>query len=100
MQAENELKEFIGIITPIDSKRMSQPDEALIAIMTKHYSGLQQLRMEGKLIMAGPTADNEFGIIIIKATDINEAEAILKNDPSVKEGIMTLKVKELNLAFK
>jgi uncharacterized protein YciI len=59
-------------------------------IVEKHFLKLQELKEEGKLILAGRTTQDgkdTFGIVIIKATEL-EAQEMMANDPAVKEGIM------------
>lgn len=60
-------------------------------IVTEHFNKLQELKSEGKLILAGRTTNegkDTFGIVIIKA-DEEEAKIIMKSDPAVEQGIMT-----------
>lgn len=62
------------------------------AIVEKHFTNLQGLLEEGKLILAGKTEgldEKTFGIVIIETDSEEEAKLIMKSDPAVEEGIMT-----------
>ncbi|CAN5457957.1 hypothetical protein BH10BAC5_BH10BAC5_10180 [soil metagenome] len=57
-------------------------------IMSRHFNYLKELQKNQKLILAGPCLDRAFGIEIFEAENEEEAEMIMKNDPSVSEGVM------------
>jgi uncharacterized protein len=56
--------------------------------MAEHFAYLQNLLKNKKLILAGPCLDGAFGIVIFEASSQEEAGSIMKNDPSIKSGIM------------
>lgn len=60
-------------------------------IVQHHFEELQELQKAGKLILAGRTLNmdvNGFGIVILEVESEEEAQALMENDPAVKEGIM------------
>ena len=57
------------------------------ATVEKHHSYLQQLLSEGKLLLAGPTEDGQFGIAVIEAEDEQAARTIMERDPAVSGGV-------------
>lgn len=60
-------------------------------IVDRHFTKLQVLLKEGKLVLAGKTIgidEKTFGIVILEVESEEEALAIMKNDPAVAEGIM------------
>lgn len=62
-------------------------------IIAKHGVFLDQLGKEGKLIMAGrtkypPGHEYLFGIVVIKASSLEEATQWMKDDPVIIEGVM------------
>jgi uncharacterized protein YciI len=60
-------------------------------IIDRHFVKLEELLIEGKLILAGKTLgidEKTFGIVIIEVGSEEEALSIMRNDPSVAEGIM------------
>ena len=84
---------YIGIIKPARDEFMTNPTEKEIAVMKDHFEYLKNLLAEGKLILAGPATnnDNPFGILIFKAETQEEAEQMMKNDPSVIAGVQNIK---------
>lgn len=73
----------------VDEKNWTEKENAIVA---EHFSTLQHLLKENTLIMAGRTMNNDesaFGIVVIQTNSEEEATAIMKKDPAVREGIMT-----------
>ncbi|KAA0565062.1 YciI family protein [Rossellomorea aquimaris] len=61
-------------------------------IVQRHFERLKELTDSGVVILAGRTLneeENAFGIVIFEAVDAEKAKAFMKEDPAVKEGIMT-----------
>ena len=58
-----------------------------------HVEFLRELKSQKKLIMCGPFDLNLGGMIILNVCDLNEAEAIAKSDPFVKERVRTFEVR-------
>lgn len=52
-----------------------------------HLERLKKLQDQGRLICAGPFADQAGSLIIIEADSLTEAEAFAQEDPYVLEGI-------------
>ena len=69
------------------------------AIVGAHFSYLQGLLAEGKLIMAAPAADYSFGLTIFEAESEAEARAIMAGDPAIQKGIMTAALTPLKVAL-
>jgi uncharacterized protein len=69
-------------------------------IVSTHFSYLQNLLKENKVIMAGRTLNYDpFGIVILEVESLEEADQIMKNDPAVKEGIMTAELFPFRVAL-
>ena len=71
------------------------PDEA--GIMSEHYSYLESLTEVGTVILAGRTLNTDpagenhrtsFGIVIFRADSPELAQAVMENDPAVRQGVM------------
>lgn len=61
-------------------------------IVQHHFQRLKEFTEAGVVILAGRTLneeENAFGIVIFEAEDAEKAKAFMKEDPAVKEGIMT-----------
>ena len=66
--------------------------EAESAILSRHFTYLQELTEAGTLFMAGrtlTTGPESMGIVIINSRDEPTARAIMEDDPAVAEGVMT-----------
>jgi uncharacterized protein YciI len=64
-------------------------DEA--RIVGEHFAYLKGLADTGRLFMAGRTLNNDegtFGIAVFAAACIQDAEAVLADDPAVVQGVM------------
>ncbi len=55
-------------------------------IMQEHFAYLKDLTAKKKVIAAGPVSD-EFGLIILQVSSEEEAREIMKNEPSVAQGV-------------
>lgn len=44
---------------------------------------------ENKLVLAGPTLNGDFGIVIFEAENEEEAKNIMRNDPAVMKKVVT-----------
>ncbi|MHA1156039.1 MAG: YciI family protein [Candidatus Heimdallarchaeota archaeon] len=84
---------YIGIIKPTRDGFMTSPTDEEIKAMKEHFEYLKNLLSEDKLVLAGPATniDNPFGILIFKVESREEAEKMLKNDPSIKAGVQSIK---------
>ncbi|MCK5298378.1 MAG: hypothetical protein KAJ76_05695 [Candidatus Heimdallarchaeota archaeon] len=86
-------KHFFGIIKPTREDFISNPTENDNKIMGEHFQYLKDLLAKGKLVLAGPVLNEKkpMGILIFECETIEEAENLLKSDPSVKSGIQIIK---------
>ncbi len=72
-------------------------------IIGEHFSYLQKLLAEGKLVLAGRTTtslDTTFGLAIFRAASQEEAQQIMENDPAVSNGVMTAELFPYHIAIK
>lgn len=69
----------------------------------EHISYLDSLTNAGKLEIAGiidQGLDNQSGFIILTIDSYEQAHEIVLNDPSVKKGMMSAKLRPVNIYFK
>ena len=59
------------------------------AVVDEHFEYLKSGLAEKRVILAGPCLDGAFGIVIFRAHSAKDAEKFMKNDPAVKQGVMT-----------
>ena len=80
---------FIYVVKLVKSEMLEKMSSEEEAVVEDHFNRLRKALAEGKLILAGPCLDGEFGIVVFRAQSGEEAEKFMKNDPAVKKGIMT-----------
>ena len=100
----NEKKQYIYVLKLIPT--LYQPEnwtEKEEDTVSRHFTKLQDLLREGKLILAGKTSgredENTFGIVILEIESEEEALSIMKNDPAVADGIMTAELFPYHVAL-
>jgi uncharacterized protein YciI len=59
-----------------------------------HLAYLQQLKQRGVLLLSGPFADRQGGMVIIQAETSAAAEAIAQADPLVSSGVDSYTLRE------
>ena len=73
------------------------------SIQQSHIAYLQKLTEEGKLQLAGikdQGLEGHEGFVILYTKDYEEAKSIAMNDPSVKEGMMSVRLRPVHLYCK
>lgn len=92
----NEKRQFIYVLKPIPSLQNADHwTEKESEVVNRHFTRLQELHHEGKLILAGKTMgldEHTFGIVILEVDTEEDATYIMENDPAVSEGIMTAEI--------
>ena len=81
-----------------DLSRMSPEHQAIVS---EHFTYLQQLCEQKTLIMAGRTENpaTGFGICLFKAADETTAQNLMSNDPAVAKGVMRATLHPFRLAL-
>ena len=66
----------------------TQPADESAKIQSAHMQHLESLYKQGVLLIAGPMGDDGDlrGIVVLKVKSLDEAQAIVNNDPAVKSG--------------
>jgi uncharacterized protein YciI len=57
--------------------------------MAAHGAYMKRLFDEGRIFAAGPTTDAPGGLVIVRASALDEAKALMAADPSVTSGMFT-----------
>ena len=103
MNAQNQ-KTFLYEITLFDQfKHPSMWTEREHNIQTQHIAYLDSLSKSGALQIAGimdQGLENHTGLIILETDDYETAKTIASNDPSVKKGMMSVRLKPIHIYFK
>jgi uncharacterized protein YciI len=63
-------------------------------LQTAHMANINRLAAEGKLVVAGPFADNGpiRGIYVFDVATVAEAEALVRTDPAIQAGSLTMEL--------
>ncbi|WDI30781.1 YciI family protein [Hyphococcus flavus] len=56
-----------------------------------HFANIRNLAEEGKLVLAGPLSNgtNERGLYVLNVETIEDAQALMENDPTIVAGVFT-----------
>ena len=74
--------------------------EKIARVRPAHREYLTKLLAEGKLVVAGPLANDAGALIVFEAADLAAAEEIAKNDPCNLEGVIaSYELKEWKMVF-
>lgn len=99
----NKKKQFIYVLKLIpyllDETKWTEREEDIVS---RHFSELQKLHKEGKLILAGRTLNMDektFGIVILEVESEEEARNLMNNDPAISEGIMNAELFPYRIAL-
>jgi uncharacterized protein len=84
-----EKKQFIFFIKPHKENFADTMTDEEGMIMSEHFFYLKGLLEQGKLVIAGPELSGKFGMGVYETESLEEAKALLDNDPAVKSGIVT-----------
>jgi uncharacterized protein YciI len=77
-------------------ENMSHEEETIV---DEHFEYLKKALAEGKLILAGRCLNGEFGIVILHAESETQANKFVKNDPAVKNDVMTAELHPFRIAL-
>ena len=71
------------------------------ALMEQHFAYWKDLNAKGVCMFGGPVLDHkgDYGILVVKAADEDEARAMGEADPSVRGGLNKIDVAEMRVAF-
>lgn len=100
----DEQKQFLYRIQPARPEMLSQgptPEEE--AIVSEHFAYLQGLVARGVVLLAGRTLNTDvtsFGIVIFQAESQAAAQAVMENDPAVRQGVMRAELFPYRIALK
>jgi uncharacterized protein YciI len=83
------VSEWLCIIRPPRASFMEDMTPAEREVMEEHFAYVKSLLAEGKLILAGPSLDPPFGVIVLEAESEDEARRLIAADPSVAAAVQT-----------
>ena len=87
-----DLPQFLYRIVPTRAEMLvSGPTEHEMQVIDAHFAHLQKLAADGVVLMAGRTIDTgpaTWGIVVFRAASPAEAEAVMRGDPAIAQGVM------------
>lgn len=83
---------YVILLSLVPGKKLTEP------LIKEHVQFLKGLEREGRLVLCGPFTDYNGGMIIIKASSLEEAADIAASDPFVRSEVETFEVRTLELS--
>ena len=83
------MAEWLYVIRPPRPTFMDDASAEENEVMERHFVYLKGLLEEGRLILAGPSLDPPFGLVIFEASTADEARRVMEGDPSVAAGVQS-----------
>jgi uncharacterized protein YciI len=87
-----DLPQFLYRITPTRSDMLvTGPTPHEMQVMATHFAHLRKLAADGVVLMAGRTlvaGPETFGIVVFQAASPAEADAVMRSDPAIAQGLM------------
>jgi uncharacterized protein YciI len=90
---DNGMKTYVMAFLKAGPNRNRPPQEAQ-KLQAAHRANINRLAKEGKLVLAGPFADDGAlrGIYIFDVATVAEAEALTKTDPAIQAGQLEMEL--------
>jgi uncharacterized protein YciI len=83
------MSDWLCIIRPPRPTFMEDSTPEEDEVMRAHFAYLKGLLDDSRLILAGPSLDPPFGVIVFEADDEEEARRLIESDPSIASGLQT-----------
>ena len=95
------LKTYFVRLIPPRATFIQDMTEAEGKLMQEHFAYWTDQFAKGVCLFGGPVLDPKgpFGVLVLKAANLDEATAIAAADPSVKGGVNHIEVAEIRVAF-
>ncbi|HRQ65686.1 MAG TPA: YciI family protein [Xanthomonadaceae bacterium] len=89
------MKKYVVVLLWRGERAGDHDAEALAEIQRGHMATINRLAQEKKLVIAGPFADGGDlrGIFVLDVDSVEEAEALVANDPAVQAGRLRVELK-------
>jgi uncharacterized protein len=96
-----------GVAMPIFAYRILPPradfatsmQPAEMAVMGRHFEHLQTLHGQGLIRFVGRAENGDYGFCVFEAEDADAAHAVVRSDPAVAEGLMTVEMHPFMVVF-
>jgi len=92
------MKSYVVVLLktgPTDAEITDETERA--KLFAGHFANMNRLAEEGKLVLAGPFVDHDSmrGLLVLNVETTEEAEALVKTDPTVDAGIFVYEMSKL-----
>ena len=92
--------EFIIFLEPARGGMVDDPTPEEAALVQRHFEYLKKLTDEGVVIVAGRTTEApHVGVVVLRAGDRANAEAIVRGDPAIDAGVFRARVSGFRVAL-
>jgi uncharacterized protein YciI len=90
---DNGMRTYVMALLKAGPNRNRPPEEAQ-RLQAAHRANINRLAAEGKLVLAGPFADDGVlrGIYVFDVATIAEAEALTRTDPAIQAGQLVMEL--------
>ncbi|HWO42078.1 MAG TPA: YciI family protein [Candidatus Eisenbacteria bacterium] len=78
------------------SRSKPEMEEEKRAHYEEHRIWLEEQHRSGRLLFSGPTTDGRYGVYVMLASNLEEAQRVAAEDPHHKRGIRSMEVLEWN----
>ncbi len=95
----SEMRTFVYLLRPNRPSVVDDASPKEESTLGEHFEYLQEALSGGRLILAGPCEDGEFGIVIFRAGAEDEALEFMQGDPAVKAGLMTAELHPFRISL-
>jgi uncharacterized protein YndB with AHSA1/START domain/uncharacterized protein YciI len=99
MPATTTKQYFLRLIPPRQTFHLDASLEEQ-RVMGEHFVYLNGLAAKGKVVIAGPCFEPLFGMAVLDVASREEADEIMKSDPSVKAGVNKYELQEMRASIR
>ena len=90
----NRFVRYVVLLSRIPGKSITEE------VIRAHVAFLKQLEQSGQLVLCGPFADYEGGMIVFRAESYEQAKSIAESDPFVTSGVEKYELRTWQLSCK
>ncbi|KOP82998.1 YciI family protein [Cytobacillus solani] len=83
---------YVILLSINHGKKLTEP------VIREHISFLRKLDEKNQLVLCGPFLDYKGGMVIIRATSMEEAKAIAEADPFITSGLESYEIRTMEVS--
>jgi uncharacterized protein YciI len=93
------LSAFIYVLRAIRPAMIDDPRPEEASRLEEHFEYLARALDQGRLVLAGPCLDGEFGVVVFRADTEQAAKEFMEGDPAVRHGLMTAELHSFRVSL-